>query len=66
MKLKEYIKEWDEKSDKPIKVGDNINFHNDKKKLTMGKIVKISGKSVYITDRDGKKFVRKPDEVYQS
>ncbi len=67
MKLKKYITEWDAKSNKPIKVGDMVNFHNDSKKLTMGKVVKISGDSIHIKSLDGgEKFVLTHDEVYQS
>ena len=49
-----------------FKVGEMINFHNDMKKLTMGKITKITGSKVKITDNNGIKFSRDIKDIYEA
>jgi hypothetical protein len=52
-----------------FKKGDNINFHDDLKRMQQGtvkSIQNIKGTTVYKIDRHGVKFSRKEDDIYES
>lgn len=59
------VKENAEFTPKVFQKGDQVSFHNDLKKISMGIIVKTdSNKGIHTIDSNGVKFIRKSTEIY--